>query len=342
MGLLLFYLALALSVSFLCSILEAVLLATPRSYAKIMEEKGAKWARKFMTYKEEIDRPLSAILSMNTVAHTVGAAGVGAQAVAVFGEAYFGIISGILTLLILVVTEIIPKTIGALYWKSLGAFTSYLIQAFIVISYPLVFLSAFITKSITSGKKEQLTSREEIAFMAHMGESEGVLTDTEAKIVQNIIGLKKLKIKDIMTPRVVLQTADIDMSMDDFMAKDTFKSFSRIPLYEKDEENIVGYVYRPNLLESLANGQENVSLKAEKRPILIFPQQASLVTIWEQMLEQKEHIALIVDEYGGVEGIVTMEDIIESLLGLEIVDERDTIVDLQHYARNRKMGHQKN
>jgi len=322
----------------MCSILESVLLTTPLSHAKLMEEKGAKWAPKFMAFKQEIDRPLSAILSMNTVAHTVGAAGVGAQAVAVFGEAYFGIISAVLILLILVVTEIIPKTIGAFYWKGLGAITSYTIQVFIFISYPLVYLSAFITQSITKGRKEQFTSREEIAFMASLGGSEGVITDTEAKVVQNILGLKKLKVTDIMTPRVVLQTADISMGIDDFLAKEQYESFSRIPLFENEEENIVGYVYRPTLLELVAKGEENISLKDEKRPILIFPQQASLVSIWEQMLEQKEHIALIVDEYGGIEGLVTMEDIIESLLGLEIVDERDTIVDLQHYARNRKRG----
>ena len=335
MILLLLYLALALTVSFLCSILESVLLTTPLSHAKLMEDKGSKWASQLMRFKQEIDRPLSAILSMNTVAHTVGAAGVGAQAVAVFGEAYFGLISAILTLLILVVTEIIPKTIGALYWKKLGAFTAYTIQIFIVLSYPLVFLSAFITRSITKGKKEQYTSREEIAFLANLGESEGVITDTEARVVQNILGLKKLKITDVMTPRVVVQTAHIGLNPQDFLQEDKFQSYSRIPVYKDGEEEIVGYLYRPDVLEGLATGTDLVNLEQYVRSILIFPKQASLLTVWEQMLERKEHIALIVDEYGGVEGIITMEDIIESLLGLEIVDERDTVVDLQHYARNR-------
>ncbi|MDA0380476.1 MAG: hemolysin family protein [Bacteroidetes bacterium] len=335
MILLLLYLTLALTVSFLCSILESVLLTTPLSHTKLMEDKGAKWAPRLMRFKQEIDRPLSAILSMNTVAHTVGAAGVGAQAVSVFGEAYFGVISAVLTLLILVFTEIIPKTIGALYWKGLGAFTAYTIQLFIVISYPLVYLSAFITRSITNGKKEQYTSREEIAFLAVLGESEGVITDTEARVVQNILGLKKLKITEVMTPRVVVQTAHIDLDPQAFLQEDKFQSYSRIPVFKDGEEEIIGYLYRPDVLEGLASGKPVHSLEPYLRSILIFPKQASLLLVWEQMLERKEHIALIVDEYGGVEGIITMEDIIESLLGLEIVDERDTVVDLQHYARNR-------
>ena len=335
MTLLFVYLFLALVISFLCSILESVLLSTPQSYLMVKQEKGLKWADIFIHHKSFIDKPLSAILSMNTVAHTIGAAGVGAQAVKVFGDAYFGLVSAILTLLILVVTEIIPKTIGARYWRRLSKFTSYSINIFIFITYPLVIMSAAITKVFSRNSNEQTTSREEIAALASIGADEGVFTEKEHKIIQNILKLKNVKVREIMTPRVVVAMADENLPLSEFLNNKEYLKFSRIPLYSGNEENITGYVIRQKVFEKLAEDKHDLKLKDIIRKIVAVSNNTVLFSLWEKLLEEKEHIALIVDEYGGVDGIVTMEDIIETLLGLEIVDEKDTITDMQKYARER-------
>ncbi len=335
MLLLLFYLFLALFVSFLCSIMEAVLLSTPQSFLIVKQESGNAWAKGFVELKTNIDKPLSAILSLNTVAHTVGAAGVGAQAVAVFGEASFGIVSAVLTILILVITEIIPKTIGARYWRNLSMTSFVIIKGMIIITYPLVVMSAIITKLISKNKQEQTTSREEIAALANIGADEGVFSNKERQIIQNLLSLKNLKVTEIMTPRVVVSLADEKQYLKDFLKEKDFLKFSRIPIYSDKEENITGYVFRQEVFEKLAEDQHELKLKDVKREIIIVPNTTVLFRLWEKLLEQKEHIALIVDEYGGIDGIVTMEDIIETLLGLEIIDETDTIIDMQKYARDR-------
>jgi CBS domain containing-hemolysin-like protein len=335
MILLFIYLFIALAVSFLCSILEAVLLSTPLSYLMVKSDKGLTWAKKFMGLKTNIDRPLSAILSLNTIAHTVGAAGVGAQAVKVFGEAYFGLVSAILTILILVITEIIPKTIGAKFWKSLAKFTYYGIQVLIVVVYPLVWLSAKITGLISKGEGDVSTSREEISVLAGIGAEQGVFTEKEYKIIHNVLRLKNVIVKEIMTPRVVVAIADEDLLLSDFLKNKEYLKYSRIPVYSEKIENITGYVFRQRVFEMLAEDQHKLRLKDIKREIVVVPDRKVLFAVWEKMLEKKEHIALVVDEYGGMDGIVTLEDIIETLLGLEIVDEKDTITDMQIFARER-------
>lgn len=335
MILLLFYLFLALFVSFLCSIMEAVLLSTPQSFLIAKNEKGNAWAKVFVDFKTNIDKPLSAILSLNTVAHTIGAAGVGAQAINVFGEASFGIVSAILTFLILVISEIIPKTIGARYWRNLAKISSIIIQGMIIITYPLVVMSAVITKLISKNKYEQTTSREEIAVLTNIGADEGVFSNKEHKIIQNLLKLKNVKVTEIMTPRIVVAVADEKLDLKDFLKNKDYLKFSRIPIYSKNDEYITGYVFRQKVFEKLAEDQHKLKLEDIKREIVMVPNTIVLFTLWEKLLEKKEHIALIVDEYGGIDGIVTMEDIIETLLGLEIVDETDTITDMQKYARDR-------
>lgn len=329
------YLFLALFVSFLCSIMEAVLLSTPQSFLIVKHENENLWAKTFIDLKNNIDKPLSAILSLNTVAHTVGAAGVGAQAVKVFGEASFGIVSAILTILILVITEIIPKTIGARYWRNLARITSFVIKGLIIITYPLVAISTVITKLISKNRQEQTTSREEIAALASIGTDEGVFTKKEHKIIQNLLRLKNVKVTEIMTPRVVVAIADEKLALEEFLKNKDYLKFSRIPIYSENDENITGYVIRQTVFEKLAEDQHELKLKDIKRDIVIVPNSIVLYVLWEKLLEKKEHIALIVDEYGGLDGIVTMEDIIETLLGLEIIDEKDTITDMQKYARDR-------
>lgn len=335
MFLLLAYLFLALFVSFICSITESVLLSVPQSFLIVERDKEKSWAGAFISLKENIDKPLSAILSLNTVAHTIGAAGVGAQAIKVFGEASFGIVSAILTILILIITEIIPKTIGAKYWRELSKFTFYTIKLMTVITYPLVIMSAYITKLISNNKEKLSTSREEIAALASIGMDEGLFSDKENKIIQNILKLKNIKVTEIMTPRVVIAVADENLLLKDFLKKKEYLNYSRIPIFSENEDNITGYIFRQQVFENLAEKNDKIALKNIKRNILVFPKTMMLYVLWENLLEKKEHIALIIDEYGGVDGIVTMEDVIETLLGLEIVDEKDTVTDMQQFARER-------
>lgn len=315
--------------------MEAVLLSTPQSFLLVKTKEGHQWAKTFTEFKENVDKPLSAILSLNTIAHTVGAAGVGAQAVKVFGSEYFGIVSAILTILILVVTEIIPKTIGANYWRGLAKITSIIIQIMSFITYPLVVISALITKMFNNDEEDQSTSREEIAALASIGTDEGVFQEKEHQIIQNLLRLKDVAVREIMTPRVVVTIASDKLSLKEFFKNKDYLKFSRIPIYSKNEENINGYVFRQEVFEKLADNQNKLRLKDIKRDIVIAPNCMVLFNLWEELLNKKEHIALVVDEYGGIDGIVTMEDIIETLLGLEIIDEKDTVADMQHFAKER-------
>lgn len=335
MILLIFYLFLALFVSFLCSVMESVLLSTSVSFLNIKKESGHKSATIFIRLKNDIEKPLSAILSLNTVAHTIGAAGVGAQATKIFGDIYFGIISAILTLLILVFSEIIPKTIGARYWRRLALVSGIIINTMVIITFPLVIMTNYITK-LFFGKINNLTmSREEISAMANIGTEEGILEEKENKIIQNLFRLKTVKVSEIMTPRVVVTVADENMLLEEFLIKKEFLYYSRIPIYSKNIENITGYVFRQTVFEKLAEKKTNLKLRDICREIVVVHEFQTLMSLWETLLLKKEHVGLIVDEYGGMAGIVTMEDIIETLLGFEIVDERDRITDMQQYARER-------
>jgi len=341
MTLLLIYLFVALITSFICSVMEAVLLSVPISFLRSKSEHGDRTADGMIALKEDIDKPLSAILSLNTVAHTVGAAGVGAQATIVFGEAYFGIVSAILTILILVLTEIIPKTLGANYCKELVGLATKTIKIMIFITYPLVWLSSILTKMLSRDKAEFSTSREEISALASIGTQEGIFVDKENKIIQNLIKLKSLKIKEVMTPRIVVVLANEEMTLQEFLKNKEFLHFSRIPVYKENRDNITGYIFRELVFEKLAEDQFDLKLIDIKRPIVTFPKNKTLFDAWEELLIKKEHISLITDEYGGMDGITTLEDIIESLLGFEIVDEKDKVEDMQQYAVKRWQEKQK-
>ena len=335
MILLLFYLFLALFVSFLCSIMESVLLSTPLSFLNVKEKEGHKSATVFIKLKNNIDRPLSAILSLNTIAHTVGAAGVGAQATILFGDIYFGVISAVLTLLILIFSEIIPKTIGARYWRRLALPSGIIIKWMIIITYPLVIMAGYITRLFSNNKDELSVSREEISALANIGTEEGIFEEKENKIIQNLIRLRTVKVSEIMTPRVVVTVVDENMSLEEFLIKKEFLHYSRIPVYSENKEIIVGYVFRQTVFEKLAEDRTNLKLRDIRREIVVVHESETLLNLWEVLLDKREHIALIVDEYGGMDGIVTMEDIVESILGLEIVDESDKVVDMQQFARER-------
>lgn len=334
MGLILLYFLGALSFSFLCSVLEAVLLSTPMSYISMRENQGSKTATLMKQYKNNVDRPVGAILSLNTIAHTIGSAGVGAESIKIFGEQYFGLISAILTLLILVLSEIIPKTIGASYWRSLALPSTRIIRVLILITYPLVLLSELITKVFTPRGNQASMSREEVSAMVDVGTTEGIFRESESKLIKSCIALSGVKARQIMTPSIVVESACQDLTVKDFQAKQSW-SFSRIPVYAGDKDYITGYVLKDAVLKLLSEDQFHVKLSDLKRPILTFREEESVFQIWEKMLEKREHISVIIDEYGGLRGLVTMEDIIETMTGVEIVDEDDVAVDMQALAKEK-------
>lgn len=334
MGLILLYFLGALSLSFLCSVLEAVLLSTPMSYISMRENQGSKTATLMKQYKNNVDRPVGAILSLNTIAHTIGSAGVGAESIKIFGEQYFGLISAILTLLILVLSEIIPKTIGASYWRSLALPSTRIIRVLILITYPLVLLSELITKVFTPRGNQASMSREEVSAMVDVGTTEGIFRESESKLIKSCIALSGVKARQIMTPSIVVESACQDLTVKDFQAKQSW-SFSRIPVYAGDKDYITGYVLKDAVLKLLSEDQFHVKLSDLKRPILTFREEESVFQIWEKMLEKREHISVLIDEYGGLRGLVTMEDIIETMTGVEIVDEDDVAVDMQALAKEK-------
>ena len=335
MTLLFIYLLGAMSISFLCSVLEATLMSTPISYITMREDEGYKAATKFKKFKQESSRPIAAILSLNTIAKTIGAAGVGAQATAVFGSKWFGLVSVITTILILVFSEIIPKTIGTTRWKSLMGFATRVISVLIVILYPLVILVEGLTKLVTPKDQESAVSREEVSAMANVAEEEGDLEEDENAIIQNLINMDEIDAADAMTPRVVCATAPESMTMRAFYKDKKYLHHSRIPVYEKDDEYITGYILRMDALQLLAEDKFDKTLGSIKREIASFRENTPLDQIWDEMLSKDEQIAIIIDEYGSFQGILTLEDVIETLLGSEIVDEKDTVRDMQQFAKDR-------
>ena len=333
MGLLLLYVALALGVSFLCSIMESVLLSVTPSYVAALEREGDTVGERLHEMKDNIDRPLSAILSLNTIAHTVGAAGAGAQAAVVFGEAYTGVIAAILTLLILVLSEIIPKTLGAVYWRTLAPATVSLLVPTTILMWPLVKLSQGITYLLSEDDDQATFSREEFTAMAELGEEEGVFEEKESRILRNLFRFNSLRVKDVMTPRTVVFDLPERKTVGEVVSNHDEFRFSRIPVYDDDRDDITGYVLKDEILLRAAQEELDVPLQDLAREMLVVHEMLPLPDLLERLLDRLEHIALVVDEYGAVAGIVTMEDVVETLLGLEIVDEADSVEDMQALAR---------
>ncbi len=335
MGLLLLYLFIALGVSFLCSLLESTLMSTSLSYINLRVEEGYAPAKLMQQYKENTGKPLAAILSLNTIANTIGAAGVGVQATALFGSKWFGVVSAITTILILVFSEIIPKVLGTRYWRELMGFAARTIQFLSFVLYPLVMLVELIAK-LFGENDDPSVSREEVLAMVNVGEEEGVVDEDENKIFSNLMRLDSIHAYDVMTPRVVAKTAPESMTLRAYYDNDEYDHFSRIPLYKPEApEYITGYILRNDALEDLTEDHFRKTLGSIKRPLPAFDQDLTLGTIFDSMLKQKSQIAQIIDEYGMFVGILTLEDIIETIFGLEIIDESDTVIDMQQYARER-------
>ena len=333
MFLLIVYVLIALGFSFLCSIAEAVILSVTTPYITLMQQEGRRAGHLLAQLKENVNNSLAAILTLNTVAHTVGAAGAGAQAAQVFGNAYLGVASGVLTLLILVFSEIIPKTLGAHYWKQLAPVTAYTLRALIWLLYPFVKLTELLTKGLAHGPGLIGFNRAEFAAMAELSAAEGQLEPQESRILQNLLRFRETRVTDVMTPRPVILALSDALTVGEFYHKYGGERFSRIPLYTGEPEQFDGFVLRSDLLLAQARGNSDKPLSIYRRALSVLPASTSLSHAFDEFLRQRAHIMMIVDEYGSVKGILTLEDILETLLGLEIVDEGDATVDMQQLAR---------
>ncbi len=322
----------AMSISFLCSVLEAVLMSTPISYITMREEEGYVPAKKMKSFKQNSSRPIAAILSLNTIANTVGAAGVGRQATLVFGSEWFGLVSAVTTILILVFSEIVPKTIGTHGWRSLMGFATSAISVLIVIMFPFVWLIEKIQNLIAPKDNETAVSRDEVSAMANVAEEAGDLEEDENEIIQNVINLDEIKAYDVMTPRVVCAIASESMTLRDFFKDKKFKSHSRIPVYSDNDEYITGYILRMDVLQLVAEDKFDKTLSEIRRDIASFNEDTPMDKVWDEMLEHDEQISIVIDDYGSFQGILTLEDVIETIMGSEIVDERDSVRDMQQLA----------
>lgn len=329
------YLAIALVFSFFCSLSEATLLSVRPAYVETLAERQPKAAERLRMLLTGIDRPLAAILTLNTVAHTVGAAGVGAQAAAVFGNAYLGVTSAVLTLLILVISEIIPKSLGAAHWRGLAPSLAPVLTGLTAAMGPFVWLSGRITALFAPGTPPPTVSRDEVRAMAELGLREGRIAPQEFRIVANLLRLRSLTVRDIMTPRPVIFSVPNAMTVRDFFTAHGDRPFSRIPVYDSGPDDIVGYVLKMDLLKAQAEDAFDRPLSAYRRDFLAIPDFISAAQAFDQLMHESTHAVLVVDEYGDVQGLVTLEDIVETLIGLEITDETDTVDDMQKLARER-------
>ena len=331
MGLLFTYFFTAVVVSFFCSLLEAVMLSTTSVYVRAAIKKRKACGPVLKSLKNKMDRPLSAILTINTIANTVGATGVGAQVHVLYGSSYVAIASAILTFVILIVSEIIPKTIGASHWRLLAPFVAYIVRALIVVAYPFVWLSEKLY-SFLSRKKSASMTREDMIVTAEMGASEGAIGQKESRMIKNLLMLDTLKVSEIMTPRTVILAFEKGITIQEVMAKNQPIRFSRVPLYEGSLDRVVGMIHRYKILEAYSQDLFKITLEEYMKPIHSIPDQISVAAALDQFIKRKEHIFIAVDAYGVLTGLVTLEDAIETLLGVEIVDEFDSVEDMRQFA----------
>ncbi|MBV7317123.1 CNNM domain-containing protein [Shewanella sp. NIFS-20-20] len=321
----------AVGVSFLCSVFEAVLLSVTPSYIANLAHTNPKAAAKLSKQKENVESPLVSILTLNTIAHTVGAAVAGAQAAKVFGDDMLGVFSGVLTFIILFFSEIIPKTIGANYWRSLAPMVTYALFWMERITLPLIWMSKQVTQLLGKGDEGQYI-RQEMSAMARMGHESGELEAQESKILTQMLQARDVPVTAIMTPRTVMFSLPVTMTQQEFIDLHINKPFTRIPVYDQDHDDIVGYVNRTDILLASRDTPE-VAIDVLKRTLMAVPETAKILPLFERMIKRNTQIAMVVDEYGSGLGIVTQEDIIESMLGLEIVDLNDPAADMQQLAR---------
>lgn len=337
--LLVLFVSLALGISFMCSVAEAVLLSITPTYIQIRQDKNPRWGDILHQLRvDKVDRSLAAILTMNTIAHTVGAIEAGVQSAVVFGSTWVGLFSAIMTLAILFFSEIIPKTLGTVYWPKLVGVTAAYIRTLIALLYPLVLASELLTRLITRGRQVQHFSRDEFIAMAGVGEETGDIEQHESKILHNLFHLQKLKVTDIMTPRTVMFTLSQDMTVSEAQTEVEDSAFSRIPITDGGIDKISGFVLKDEILAAGLNTPDQ-TLSGLRRELMAVPDSLLLPDMLKLLLDERHHIVLVVDEYGGTKGLVSLEDVMETLLGREIVDELDDVDDMQALAREQGAQH---
>jgi len=335
MTFLIVFFLLAIIVSFFCSILESALLSIPNSFVEIKLHEKKKYSKNLKNLKSDIDKPLSAILTLNTFANTLGAAGVGAQAQIIWGDKIITIVSFILTFSILIFSEIIPKVLGVTYWRRLIPVVVPVIKWLTVIMFPIVKFSKLLTGLIKKNDKRSVFSRTDISNIAQLGMNEGSLKENEKDVIQNLLKLNKMRVKEIMTPRTVLLGAEEQQTIKAFFDENPNIVFRRIPLYKEKLDAISGYFLKDDLLESIISNQGDKTLYTIKREISIIYENSQVIELFHLLIKKNDHIALVVDEYGVTAGIVTIEDVVETLLGEEIMDETDDVEDMQVLAKTR-------
>jgi CBS domain containing-hemolysin-like protein len=333
MGLLLLYVGLALALSFLCSLMEATLLSVTPSYVAALEARHRAAGPLLRRLKEQVDRPLAAILTLNTIANTAGATAAGAQAAHVFGDAYIALFSAFLTLAILYLSEILPKTLGAVYWRRLAPPLALVLSVLIPTLWPLVALARYLTRKVGRGQRRTAVHRDEFTALAELGAREGVFRAEESRVLKNLFRMGSLRTKHIMTPRIVVFALPQAATVRDVLADHAELRFSRIPIYGDDLDDVNGYVLKDDVLLCGARDQHERRMEELRREILVVPETVPLPQLLERFLDSREHIALVVDEYGGTAGVVSMEDVVETVLGMEIMDEADKHKDMQELAR---------
>ena len=331
MNLLIFFFLLAVVISFICSLLEACFLSISSVYIQSQLKKGRRFALILRQFKQNMNRPLSAILTLNTLANTVGAAGVGAQVHFLFGSSYVALFSGILTFVILIFAEIIPKNLGAVHWRAIAPVCAYVIKYLIYITYPAVWISEKINKLLSKKPRTSVT-KEEIIAAAEIGAEAGVIGQKESHIIINSLTMDSLKVSEIMTPRSVIFALDQNMTIGEVIKQHKNISYSRIPIFKNNLETIEGMIHRYKIFEAQSLGLSNMKLSEYRAPLHVIPEHISVAATMDQFIKRKEHIFLVVDEYGMTTGLVTLEDAVETILGVEIVDELDSVEDLRKLA----------
>ncbi|KTG22461.1 hemolysin [Pseudoalteromonas sp. XI10] len=335
MTLLLVYMFVAIAVSFLCSVMEAVLLSITPSYVAMLRKQQPQLAKRVGKLKDNIDQPLAAILTLNTIAHTAGAAGVGAQAAVVFSDAAVGVASAIMTLLVLVLSEIIPKTLGANYWRGLTPIVSVSLIWLVFILKPFVWFADILTRFLGRNYDEAYYIRQEIEAMADIGTESGALGQDESEIIRSLLHFRHAKLDTLMTPRTVLFKVHKDLTVNQYLAEHGSSSFSRVLVYDKNGDDIIGFAHKNDIMLAYHRLGEDYKISKLVKPIYTVPETLHVPTLLETLLSGRTHICLVVDEYGDVQGIVTLEDLIEALMGLEIVDEHDQSANMQKVAKQR-------
>ena len=342
-SLIIIYASLALGASFLCSILEAVLLSTSRGHVAVLESEGSRTAPLWVRFKEDPERPLTAILTLNTIAHTVGALGVGTQVEEIHqGQYAMAVASALLTLGVLLFSEILPKTLGTLYWKSLSVPSAYTLRILIWLLIWVVIPIEMIRRVFPAAEQETV-SREELVALADIGEAEGAIEEDEEKVITNLLRLREKFVSEIMTPRVVMNTVSADSSVDTVRTEIPIMTHGRLPVTGESIDDVRGIVLRSDILRRAAADEDDILMSELMRPVTFCDQHESVDVALDMLLDRREQIMIIKDEFGGTRGLLSMEDIIETLLGVEIVDETDldaieegtTAEDLREFAKEK-------